>query len=121
MRRGWIIGMLGVWLLLQPFFAQYPAFSAWWNTFFVGIVIGGIGLSMINVKHWQGWISVWLSIWLIISSFIPLLHHGNGFYFNNFFCGLIALTAGFGTYLIPRQRGPFRRNTGGYGQPSPSA
>lgn len=121
MLRGWIIGILGVWLFILPFFAEYPAFSAWWNTFLVGIVIVGIGLSMVNIKHWQGWISVWLGLWLILSSFLPILHHGTGFYINNIICGIIGMIAGFGTYYINLQSGPFTRGTKGYGRPSPTA
>jgi hypothetical protein len=120
MWRGWIIGLFGVWLFILPFFAEYPEFSAWWNTFIVGIIIGGLGLSIINTRHWQGWISLWLSVWLLISSFIPLLHHGSGFYINNIICGIIAMTAGFGAYSVHQERDSITRGTGGYGRTSPT-
>jgi hypothetical protein len=101
MGQGWGNGILGIWLTITPFFVAYPEFYAW-NNFIAGIIIGIPGLSMIDVKLWQGWLFFWLGIWLIISSFIPGLHQGTGVYFNNIICGIIAMTTAFGAYLVHR-------------------
>jgi hypothetical protein len=94
MLRGWINGILGIWLFITPFFGASTGFYAG-NDFIVGLIVGLVGLSMVGVKGWQGWLSAIVGLWLIISAFIPGLHLGSGVYANNLICGILGMIAGF--------------------------
>ncbi|MEJ2184736.1 MAG: hypothetical protein P8Z36_02255 [Gemmatimonadota bacterium] len=94
MWNGWVIGILGIWTGIIPFFSATPAFYSWSN-WIVGIITAVLGFSMLARRPAQGWITGVVGIWLFIAGFIQSLLMGSGLWWNNVIVGLVFLIFGF--------------------------
>ena len=94
MSQGWIIGLLGIWLVAASFLYPYRLFYAG-SDFLAGLAIAVSGYTMLREKTWQGWVALFLGIWLVVSIFIPVLRVRPGAYWNSIGSGIIAIIAGF--------------------------
>jgi hypothetical protein len=94
MVNAWVIGLLGIWMVITPF-ATMSLYANTWNDWIVGVVAAILGFAMAGDKTWQGSISGVVGIWLFISGFIPVLRVGNGLLSNDLAMGVLLIIAGF--------------------------
>ncbi len=91
----WIVGILGLWLIVAAFLG-FGENAAMWNNLLVGIVVAIVGYNMLENLQWQNWVSMIVGIWLIISAFIPDLRVGDAFMWNAVITGILVAISGFG-------------------------
>jgi len=91
--KGWIAGILGLWLIIELFigFNQYDYSLIY---FLIGMVMVGISLFTSRDNSWQVWFPVTLGSWLIIIAITPVLVSGIGIYINNIIVGLLMIVVG---------------------------
>lgn len=94
--KGWIIAILGVWVLLTPF-AGFGHRAILWNDLLVGAVLAVTGFTLVKSAAWQGWTAGVLGLWLIVAAFIYGLHVEAGLLWNNVLVGAVTAIAGFAT------------------------
>ena len=92
--KGYINGILGLWLFTSVFLSLGSAIYTL-NNIIVGIIVLMVNFSIVHDKSWSVWISSIFALWLIFAAFIPDLVRGIGLCFNNIFVGMIFLIAGF--------------------------
>lgn len=92
---GWIIGLLGIWVGITPFFGAAPGFYAW-SHWIVGALVAVLGFSMVARRTAAGWVSGLLGVWLFIAAFIPGLLAGAGVWWDNLLVGVVLIIVGFG-------------------------
>ena len=90
----WIIGILGLWIIVSALLFFTPPFIQWSNVI-CGAVIAFLGFSLINEKKEYGWIAGIMGLWLFISAFIPDLLTGSGLSLNGIVAGVIIAIDGF--------------------------
>jgi hypothetical protein len=95
MWQSWIIGFLGVWIFITPFFKFSPV-GNFWNLFVCGIIITIAGFSMAEKNVMDGKWSAYLGIWLIFAAFLPWIQAYGGSLWNGIVVGLILAKFGFG-------------------------
>ncbi len=95
MWKGWVNGILGLWLIIAAFL-KFSATAVLWDNLIVGIIVGIIGILMIKEKPWQGWLGTIVGILLIIAAFIKSLQTGAGYLWTDLILGVLAAIAGFG-------------------------
>ena len=91
--KGWIKGILGVWLIIACFLGL-GAHGHFCNNMVVGIFLALANSWLVKEEFWDNWIGTILGIWLIVTAKIPILLSGNGLYWNNIIVGLIIMTEG---------------------------
>ncbi len=73
MWTGWVIGILGIWMVISPF----------------------LGFASVGARPWQGWLAGIVGVWLFIAGFIPGLRFDGGVYWNDILCGIAFVIFGF--------------------------
>lgn len=91
--KGWIAGILGLWLIIELFIGFNP-YDYSLIYFLIGMVMVGINLFTSYDKPWQVWFPVILGSWLIIIAITPVLVSGIGIYLNNIIVGLFMIVTG---------------------------
>ena len=91
--KGWIAGILGLWLIIELFIGFNPHDHSL-IYFLIGIVMVGISLFTSHDKTWQVWFPVTLGSWLIIIAITPVLVNGIRIYLNNIIIGLFMIVTG---------------------------
>ena len=92
--NSWIIGILGVWVVISALFILSPQVILWSNII-CGIAIAFAGFSFIDDKKEYGWIAGIFGVWIFISAFIPDLLTGPGLSLNGIISGVIVAIDGF--------------------------
>lgn len=92
--NSWIIGIVGIWIIISSFLSANAQFILWSNLI-SGVIIALAGFTMIKEQPSFGWIAGILGIWMIISAFIPSLLTGTGLLWNGIIAGLIFAIDGF--------------------------
>ncbi len=91
--KGWIQGILGLWLIIAGFSSLGPHFH-FCNNIVVGIFLAIANSCLIKEQFCENWVGTILGLWLIITAKIPILFSGIGLYLNNSVVGLIIMTEG---------------------------
>jgi Na+/citrate or Na+/malate symporter len=73
----WIIGLLGVWLILACFIVK-AANANCFDDLIVGLAIVFFGMLLSRVREVRSWWSYLFGAWMIIAAFIPALLVGTG-------------------------------------------
>ncbi len=94
MLNAWIIGLLGIWMVIAPF-AGLGSYGNAWNNWIVGVVAAVLGFSMAANRTWERPLSGVVGLWLFISGFIPALTVGGGMLANDIIMGVLLIVAGF--------------------------
>ena len=92
--NSWIIGILGLWIIVSSFIGASTQFIIWSNVI-SGLIIAIAGFAMVKQKPEFGWLAGIFGIWLLITPFIPALLTGKGLMWNGIIVGLIAAIDGF--------------------------
>ncbi|HKJ31805.1 MAG TPA: hypothetical protein VKA34_08250 [Balneolales bacterium] len=92
--NSWIIGIIGLWLIVSALIGFTPLFILWSNII-SGAIIAIAGFTFIKNKPEFGWIAGILGIWIFISAFIPGLHTAPGLLWNGILAGAIVAIDGF--------------------------
>ncbi len=92
--QDWMILILGVWLVLSPFWmAGYASAvsTAAWNSYVLGVAVAIFAAAALaNPRRWEEWFQLALAIWLIISPFVLLFFDNeNGAAWNTMFVGAL--------------------------------
>lgn len=101
MANAWIVGVLGLWMILTPFLGFGPLGYAW-NDWAVGVITTLVGFSL--PVGGQRWVAVVFGIWLFISGFIGGLLATPGVWWNNIIVGVLFAIAGFAALPHPPHR-----------------
>lgn len=95
---GWVIGILGAWLLVEPFLVLAPTANA-----IVDWAAGGLALlaafgllRRAAGASWQGWVVVVAGAWLVAAPFMPALVDRPWSFWNTLLSGIVLCIAGFG-------------------------
>jgi hypothetical protein len=94
MSKGWLVWILGLWLVVTTFLGLGATFTVW-NAWIIGVIAAAWGFGRVRATPWQGWLSGVLGFWLILFGFIPALHDGAVLLWNNVLVGLALAVAGF--------------------------
>ncbi len=94
MWKGWVNGLLGLWLIIAAFL-KFSATAVMWNNLIVGIIVTIVALLMIKEKPWQGWLGTIAGILLFIAAFIKSLQTGAGYLWTDLILGILIAIAGF--------------------------
>jgi hypothetical protein len=94
MWQSWIIGFLGVWIFITPFF-EFSPIGNFWNLFICGVIITTAGFTMAKENNMNGRWSGYLGIWLIIAAFLPWIQAYGGSLWNDILVGVILAKLGF--------------------------
>lgn len=94
--NGWIIGIVGLWLIISALIGFTPLFILWSNIL-SGAIIAITGFSFIKQKPELGWVAGILGIWILISAFFPGLHTAPGLLWNGILVGAVVAIDGFVT------------------------
>lgn len=94
MANGWIIGILGIWLIITPFL-QFSTLANSWIDWIVGVVVAIFAFTMTREQPAQGWSAGLASIWLFIAGFIFGMVSGVGVWWNDILVGLFFMLTGF--------------------------
>ncbi len=92
--KSWIIGIVGLWILISAFLNVGHEFILWSNLI-AGVLVSGFGFALVSEKPSLGWTAGILGLWLIAAAFIPGLHEGVGLLWNGIIAGLIIAYDGF--------------------------
>jgi hypothetical protein len=92
--RGWIAGILGLWLVIAAFLAL-DVHTQETDDLIVGLIVAIIGLTMFRNSRILGWSILLLGIWVFIAAFFPSLVEGSGLFWNNILIGGLIALAGF--------------------------
>ena len=94
MFNAWIIGLLGIWMVIASFTAM-STYANGWNDWIVGIISIVLGFSISRDHMWQRGLAGVVGIWLFISGFIPSLRFGHSLIGNDVIVGILLIIAGF--------------------------
>jgi hypothetical protein len=92
--NSWIIGIVGLWIVLSALIGFTPLFIIWSNII-AGAIIAIAGFTFIKDKPEFGWVAGILGIWIFISAFIPVLHTAPGLLWNGILAGAVSAIDGF--------------------------
>jgi len=81
MANGWVIGVLGIWMVIVPFLGFAAAANSWID-WIVGVIVAIFSFTLTPAHPGQGWIAGIVAAWLFIAGFIPGLVHGPGTWWN---------------------------------------
>lgn len=90
----WIIGLLGVWLILAGFIGKVANANRF-DELIVGLAVVFFGMLLSRVREVRGWLSYLFGAWMIIAAFIPAFLVGTGHVCNNVIVGILIAAAGF--------------------------
>jgi uncharacterized membrane protein HdeD (DUF308 family) len=99
-----LIGCLGLWMVLAPYIGLTPTDHAW-NNWIVGVVI--VAASLVEVQKRQSGataVVLILGIWLVLSGFVPTLHQGTIRDANDLIVGVMMLSCGAAAGKLVRSR-----------------
>ena len=88
----WLIVIVGIWLILSPFFLGFSGTSLSRNDVIFGILFIVASLIRIGVPEnsdWLNWLSALMAVWLFISPFM-MASVGVAGLWNNLIFGVIA-------------------------------
>jgi hypothetical protein len=107
MWTGWVIGVLGIWMVITPFLGFAMLGNAW-NDWAVGVVCAVLGFAMTGSRAWQGWLAGIVGVWLFVAGFIPGLRSYAGLYWNDILVGIAFIIFGFSAVALtsPRETVP---------------
>lgn len=88
--KRWIIGILGVWLIVAVFLTLGETAYVWSNVI-AGAVIAVVGL--VGERGPWAWASTVLGVWTFVAAFIPPLITGTGLLWNSIIVGALVLVA----------------------------
>jgi hypothetical protein len=109
MWQGILLGAIGTWLILVPFFGAMSSFYGW-NNFLIGIAVILIAAALsLTPLLWLSALSVTAGAWLVISAYIPHLRSGAGLYWCEIATGILLAASG-GLGILQQV---FVRNAGG--------
>ncbi|MDP2480257.1 MAG: hypothetical protein Q8W51_04595 [Candidatus Palauibacterales bacterium] len=94
MANGWIIGILGIWMVVTPFLG-FASLANSWIDWIVGVIVAIFAFTMTREKPGQGWSAGIVSIWLFIAGFIGGVVSGAGAWWNDILVGLVFMVTGF--------------------------
>ncbi len=94
MWKGWVNGLLGLWLIVEAFL-NFNATAIMWNNIIVGIIVAIVAILMIKEKPWQGWLGLIVGLWVLIAGFIPGLRDHTANLWNALISGILIAIAGF--------------------------
>jgi uncharacterized membrane protein YqaE (UPF0057 family) len=94
MVNAWIVGLLGIWMAISPFFSMTLTGNAW-NDGVVGVIVAVLGFSMASSHAWQRTLAGVVGLWLLASAFPPGLRLGSGMMTNDIIMGVLLIIAGF--------------------------
>ncbi len=97
MAYGWVIGVLGAWLLVEPFLVLVPVANAVVDWAVGGVaLVAGIALAARGPRAaWQGWVAALAGAWLIAAPFMPALIDRPWSFWNTLLSGIVLCIAGF--------------------------
>jgi Na+/citrate or Na+/malate symporter len=90
----WIIGLLGVWLILAGFIVKVANANRF-DDLIVGLAVVFFGMLLSRVREVRGWLSYIFGAWMIVAAFIPAFLVGTGHVWNNVIVGILIAAAGF--------------------------
>ncbi len=94
MWTGWVIGILGIWMIITPFLGFSPLGNAWDN-WIVGVICAILGFASMGARRWQGLLAGIVGVWLFIAGFIPGLRYSPGVYWDDILVGIAFIVFGF--------------------------
>ncbi len=94
MWTGWVIGILGIWMVISPFLG-FSSLGNAWDDWIVGVICAILGFASVGARPWQGWLAGIVGVWLFIAGFIPGLREGAGVYWNDILVGIAFIIFGF--------------------------
>lgn len=94
MFNAWIVGLLGIWMVIVPF-VPMSLYGNAWNDWIVGVIAAVLGFSMPADQGWRRYLAGIVGLWLIASGFIPSLRLAAGMYTNDIVAGILLIIAGF--------------------------
>lgn len=94
MVNAWIVGILGIWMVIAPFVRMTPMGQGW-NDWMVGVVVAIFAFSMSADRRGEGVTAGIFAVWLFIAGFIPGAREGVALYWNDIIVGIVMLIAGF--------------------------
>lgn len=100
-KHAWLIGFLGVWILLTAFLG-FGHVVILVSNLIAGFFLMLVGFARVNDKPWQGWTVGLLGFWLYVAAFLLDLHVGADLLANNLTVGLVTAVAGFA--MLDRKR-----------------
>ena len=95
MWNAWLVGFLGLWMVIAPFAGNTTETNAW-NNWIIGIVVAFVGFSMRGDRAWHSSLASLAGVWLFISGYLSALLMGSGLVANDIIVGLLLMIAGFG-------------------------
>ncbi len=98
MWTGWVVGILGIWMIISPFLG-FGAMGYAWIDWVVGVICAILGFASVGARPWQGWLTGIVGVWLFIAGFIPGLHQGAGVYWNDILVGIAFVILGLAMAL----------------------
>lgn len=93
MWNAWIVGLLGIWMVIAPFLTM-PVNGNTWNDWAIGVITIALGLSLDAEHAWQKIVTVLLGIWMLLSGFLPVLSAGRGLQVNDVAVGVLLIIVG---------------------------
>jgi hypothetical protein len=89
----WLTFVVGVWLIVSPWFLGYASPGAQWHDLIAGVVIAALAyLGMREGSQWAHWLAGLAGLWLIVSSiWIFGLESPNLVRWNELVTGVLAL------------------------------
>lgn len=94
MTNSWILGILGIWMVVTPFLGFASTANSWID-WIVGIVCMIAAFAIAAEKPWQGRVGGMVAVWSIVAGFIGGLVSGAGVWWNDILVGLAFIVTGF--------------------------
>lgn len=100
----WIIGILGIWVIISAIFALDPVVIQWSN-FATGAIIAFLGFMFVEDLKIYGWLASVVGLWIFMCAFIEDLHTGLGLTLNGIIAGIAAVTVALYMYNSRKKGG----------------
>jgi hypothetical protein len=94
MFNAWIVGLVGIWMVIAPF-VPMGLYGNAWNDWIGGVIVAVLGFSMPADHGWRRYLAGVVGLWMIASGFIPGLRLAGGMFTNDIILGILLIIAGF--------------------------
>jgi len=93
-KQGWILGIVGIWIVLTGFIGLGPD-AIFWSNMLSGFVIMRVAMDLSRGKIIAGWFALFFGMWMVVTAFVPGFQAAHRLLWNALVMGVLTAVTGF--------------------------
>lgn len=93
-KQGWILGVIGLWIVLTGFIGLGRN-AIFWSNLLSGLIIMRVAMDLSRGKIIAGWFALFFGIWMVLTAFIPGFQAAHRLFWNALVAGGLTAITGF--------------------------